>query len=56
MGVLEVIIEYYPNNLKKSEYVYNLERKKNGIELVYNLDGSINERILWENGEIIRRD
>ena len=56
MGVLEVIIEYYPNNLKKSECVYNLEGKKNGIELVYNLDGSINERILWENGEIIRRN
>ena len=28
MGVLEVIIEYYPNNLKKSESVYNRNRKK----------------------------
>lgn len=54
MGVLEVIIEYYPNNLKKSECVYNKDRKKDGMEIIYNSDGKVDKRILWKNGEIIR--
>lgn len=55
MGVLEVIIEYYPNNIKKSESVYNKNRKKEGIELIYDLEGKIKEKILWKNGEIVRK-
>lgn len=54
MGVLEVTIEYYPNNLKKSESVYNKNRKKDGMEIIYNSDGNVNKRVLWKNGEIIR--
>lgn len=55
MGVLEVIIEYYPNNIKKSESVYNKNRKKEGIELIDDLEGKIKEKILWKNGEIVRK-
>lgn len=54
MGVLEVIIEYYPNNLKKSESVYNRNRKKDGMEIIYNSDGNVDKRVLWKNGEIIK--
>ena len=41
MRVLKVIIEYYPNKLKKSESIYNS-------------DGNVGKRILWKNGKIIR--
>ena len=54
MGVLEVIIEYYPNNLKKSESIYNKDRKKDGMEIIYNSDGNVDKKILWKNGEIIK--
>ena len=35
--------------------LYNKNIKKEGIELIYDLEGKIKEKILWKNGELVRK-
>lgn len=54
-GALEVAMGFYQNGNKEYEAIYK-NGKKDGIEIIYNFGGGVKERILWKDGEIIRRE